>query len=610
MRGVFAGRAQAARHCGGVWTLVILAGVGLLGGQAFAAGITATIDRASASVDEQLLLSVTVDGSQSAEPNLPDLHDFDVQGRGRSTQMQFVNGNLSTAATYSFVLTPKHQGTINIGSATVEIDGRSYKSEPFSVSISNASRPAPPGQGDAPLFITGEVSTLTPYVGQQVVYTWRFYRRAVRVANASVSLPTFTGFATETLGQQREFDTTLKGQRFSVTEIRVALFPQDVGRVVLPASSLQCDIFISEGGRPNDPFNSPFDAFFGRGRQQNRTLRSQPINLEVRALPAPVPPTFHDLIGEFRVDANVAPTHLHVGESTTLTVSVSGSGNVQRISEPTWQSLAKFKVYDDKPVAQISKGGDTLQGSKVFRKALVPTEAGQLRIEPISITYFNPDEQVYKTVSTQPVVLTVEPGANGETRSAPAAGMPVLPSKTDVQVLGDDLLPQDTRLEILDEHRFGPWHQAGLAAGFVLPPLVYLIFALLQRQRSIAGEEHYVAAQRRRTALRKALKTQAEVQERTGGGQHVVAAQTASRGLRMYLGDKCHVEGLALTATDARDMVLRFGGDQALADEVERYLAHCEAAQYGVSHGTVMLYTNLAGELQNLLKKLDRALKV
>ena len=323
-----------------------------------------------------------------------------------------------------------------------------------------------------------------------------------------------------------------------------------------------------------------------------------------------MPPTFHDLIGEFRIDANISPTHLHVGESTTLTVSVSGSGNVQRITEPTWQSLGKFKVYDDKPVAQTSKGGDTLQGSKVFRKALVPTEAGQLVIEPISVTYFNPDEQAYKTVATQPMVLSVEPGASGEAGSAAPPGLlPLAATKTDVKVLGDDLLPQDTRLEVLNEHRFGPWHQGALAGGFLLPLMVFLMFALWQRQRSMAGEAYYVAAQRRRTALRKALKTQTEVRGHSGGGQHVVAAQTASRGLRTYLGDKCHAEGLALTAAEAREMVLRFGGDEALAQEVERYLAHCEAAQYGVSAGTAVLYDNLADALQTLLKKLDKALK-
>ena len=141
VQGVFAGRPLTVGYRGVLWGMAMLMGFLLGAEQASAAGINVTIDRAAATVDDQLLLSVTVDGSQSAEPSLPDLRDFDVQGRGKSTQMQFVNGRLSTAATYSFVLTPKHQGTITIGSATVEIDGQPYKSEPFSVSISSASRP-------------------------------------------------------------------------------------------------------------------------------------------------------------------------------------------------------------------------------------------------------------------------------------------------------------------------------------------------------------------------------------------------------------------------------------------------------------------------------------
>ena len=52
-----------------------------------AQGVTATINRSEATVQDPLILTVTVEGSRSARPQLPDLSDFEIRSRGQSTQM-------------------------------------------------------------------------------------------------------------------------------------------------------------------------------------------------------------------------------------------------------------------------------------------------------------------------------------------------------------------------------------------------------------------------------------------------------------------------------------------------------------------------------------------
>ena len=59
---------------------------------ALAAGIKVTIDRDVATLEDQLLLTVTVEGSQLSRPTLPELNAFDVQSAGSSRQMRIVNG--------------------------------------------------------------------------------------------------------------------------------------------------------------------------------------------------------------------------------------------------------------------------------------------------------------------------------------------------------------------------------------------------------------------------------------------------------------------------------------------------------------------------------------
>ena len=94
-----------------------------------------------------------------------------------------VNGRTTISVQHNYILIPKQTGEFTIGAASVELGGQVYKSRPFRVRILEAS--ATPQESDA-LFITARVSNDRPYVGEQVLFTWRFYRR-VPVANASLT---------------------------------------------------------------------------------------------------------------------------------------------------------------------------------------------------------------------------------------------------------------------------------------------------------------------------------------------------------------------------------------------------------------------------------------
>ena len=242
-----------------------------------AAGITASINRPEAAVEDQILLTVTVEGSRSARPELPDLSAFDVFSRGQSTQMSFVNGRVTSSVSYNYVLVPKQSGSFTIGPATVELDGEIHSSEPIQVRIVGAAeRP----QETQDLFLSAKVSTTSPFVGQEVVYIWRFYRR-VRIGDARLEPQDFRGFLVEDLGEVREYEATVNGVQYLVSEIRKALFPQEEGTLIIPPSRLTVEVLVRSGrGR-----SSAFDSFFGTATSETKTLRAREIELQVRPLP-------------------------------------------------------------------------------------------------------------------------------------------------------------------------------------------------------------------------------------------------------------------------------------------------------------------------------------
>ena len=565
---------------------VALAALALLGaGVAAAASIAAEIDRNEATLDDRLVLTVTVTGSASAVPELPQLSAFEVVPAGQSKQWSFVNGRASSSISYRYVLLPRETGEFVIPAASVEIDGERLTSRPFSVRIRAAG--AASGQ-QSDLFLTTQLSTATPYVGQQVLFTWRLYRR-VQIADARLDPFEFNGFLVEDLGEVREFETQVNGRTFLVSEIRKALFPQEQGELVIPATRLSCQVPQRHRRRSG----ALLEDMFGRVTEP-KVLRSDPLRVEVRPLPA-APPGFSGLVGRFELEAEVSQQEVRAGESVTLTLEVSGTGNVQMIPEPPMPELAAVKVYDDKPGSNIKRQASGLSGSRTFRKALVPQAAGTLTLPAVRLVYFEPDADEYRTTATPEIALQVLPPEGHEELRltetlAPSTG------KVAVRILADDILPVYAGIDGLG----GPAGPGGalLAAMLLLPLLAYLAAWAAARRWHLQRQDAGLARRRR------ALATARRRLKQIAGAGDGSTTEALSRCVREFVGDKLGLEGAALTAADARSHLADAGVAPDRVDEVGALLDHLEAARYGAAGAA----PELPEQVGRLLRRLDREL--
>ncbi|MDX1502162.1 MAG: BatD family protein [Thermoanaerobaculia bacterium] len=552
--------------------------------------VEASVDRAEATVDERIRLVVTVTGSRSVEPTLPELPDFEIYPRGQETRFSWVNGRATSSVSYNFLLEPRRTGELQVGAVTAEIDGQVYRSKPFTVRILAADeRPARPRD----VFVTVKISNDKPYVGQQVIYTWRLYRR-VNIADARLEPQSFDGFLVEDLGDVREYEATVRGQRYLVSEFKKALFPQEEGPLEIPGSRLTCRVPVPlDNGR-----RDPFDDLFGRSRLESQVVRTQPIPVEVRPLPAP-PPGFTGLVGDFEITTRVSRADLAVGQSTTVEMKVSGTGNPQMIAEPGLPELAEFKVYADRPSTSIERSPGGLSGSRTFRKALVPRQAGELVVPSLELTYFDPESGSYQISRSPPVMLRVAPAAGPEELKltealAPSAG------KVNVRILADDILPLHRGVASLTAPAGTAPPAWALGLGLGLPPLLYLGARILTlRRRRLESD---ALLRRRRAAARRARQALRAI-ERLAGDDGAVPA--ASLCLRRYIGDKLGVEGTALTAAETEECLRRHGVDEETVASTREALDRWEAAQYAARPtGGAPVHEELAALLRRLGRRL------
>lgn len=553
---------------------------------AAAQSIRATVDRNAIGLGERIVLSVTVLGSQNAVPELPEIPNVDLRPAGSSTQVQFINGQTSVAVGYNYLLIPRAAGTFTIPPIKVELDGKVLRSEPITIKV-GAAAPEPERRGDdRDLFVTATVSDKEPYVGEEIVYTWRFFQR-LRIADARLEPYDFPGFQVEDLsdGKAREYESIVNGQSYRVHELKKALFPQQAGSLTLTGPSLVCGVVVERRARGG----SVFDQMFGRLETEERRFAPPAVVLNVRPLPA-APPGFNGLVGSFGIDAKLSRTALSAGESTTLKVTISGTGNAKLIPEPIFGNLSAFKVYDDQPTTTVEASGDALRGRRVFSKSLVPLAAGTATIPPISLVYFDPAAGAFRTASTAAMPLAVSAASGREDLGLTEAIAPTT-GKVAVKVLADDLLPIAKDAEAA----LGQGGLGGLAALFAfLAPIAAFagVVAWQQRQRLLAEDRGYL---RRQAALKAALGRLREA------GAEGPSAE-AWNAVRTYIGDKLGLTGSALTTEDAVAALAGRGVAAPLLERVRRTLAELEAAQYGavMSPGA----SDAAG-LAALLKELD-----
>ncbi len=162
---------------------------------------------------------------------------------------------------------------------------------------------------------------------------------------------------------------------------------------------------------------------FPRANFEYLFLNVAKLELAAKPLPEGAPAGFENAIGNFRITATTATTAVKEGEPLSVDLTVTGSGNLDTIRPPRLSDESGWKLYD----ATSDQRGDErrqLTGSSVFHQFMRPLEF-KPAIPAFKLVYFDPKEESYKIVTTDPINLKMTPALAQTTASgvAPAATM-------------------------------------------------------------------------------------------------------------------------------------------------------------------------------------------
>lgn len=549
----------------------------------------------------------TVNTQNVSHFSAPDFKGFEViYGPATSSQSSFqmINGRTSQSSSiiYTYVLLAGNAGTFTIGSASVQVDGKTVKSKPVQVRVlsggaggssnggsSNGggnsgnygggqSSSAPSASSSSnisakDLFMTATASRTSVHEQEAILLTYKIYT-LVDLTQLDGKLPTLDGFQIQEIPLPRTKEFSIEqynGRNYrTVTWSQYLLFPQKSGKLTIP--SITYEGVVITRNRNLDPIEAFFNGQSGYS-EVKRKITTPTLTINVSPLPNK-PEGFSGAVGKFSVSSSISTKEVDANEAVTLKISVQGSGNMKLISTPEVQFPKDFETYDAKVNDNFQLTRSGLSGSKDFEYLFVPRHPGTYEIPASEFIYFDTESRSYKTIKTEAYTLKVNKGKGGAGQSVSNYSG----QQQDVQQLNQDIRfikKGDVDLHQPGDTFFGTWK---CWAAYILPFLLFIIAMVLGRKqmKANANVAHLRGKKANKVALKR-MKTAKKLLDAHDTGKFY---DEVLRALWGYVGDKFNMSQESLNKENIEQSLTSRQVPDEQIQQFMKVLNDCEFARY------------------------------
>lgn len=550
----------------------------------------------------------------------PDFAGLDVLAGPTTSQArsyQNINGVASHTSTFTitYVVTAHNAGNLTIGSASVEVDGKSYKTKATPIEVVEQSRKqeqeAAAQQGSAvnnqiaqdDILLRLNLSRSAVYKGEPIRASLTLYTRAGIAGFEDVKLPSFNGFwsqelPTDNYQAKRE---TLDGKVYDSQIIKEwLLYPQQSGTLSIEPADITAVAQVVMRTNRN------FDPFFGGGAEVynvKRKLTTGQVNVAVKDLPAGAPASFNGAVGKFTMSATQPSTQLKANSAATYIVKISGTGNLTFLQTPKLTLPSSFELYNVRQTESIQTSVNGTSGYKQFEYPFIARAEGEYDIEPIEFTFFSPEKEGYVTLSTDALKVNVAP--DGSAGAVTPQQIITGTSKEGVRQLGSDI-------------RFIKLGKAQLSSSvaplmmsstyFMLLALIVVLFVglYLLLGKMIKDSKNTVLLRNRR-ANKVAVQRFRQAEKYMREMNRHAFYEEMLRALWGYMSDKLNIPVSNLTKEGIREELQRRGCPQQDAQHFTEIITRCDEAQYSPAEWVQM--NDVYAEGVRIISRIEQAIK-
>jgi len=543
---------------------------------------TATTSNSKIGLNQRLRIEFTVDKQGADNFKLPDMSDFRiVAGPSQSVNQSWVNGKASFSQTYIYIIQPAKIGTFTIPAATVEYEGKIYKTNTLKITVTeNVEVPKDPNDptymAQQGIHLVAEVSKENPYVGETLYVVYKLYvSENISVSNwAVIESPQYNGFWNQDIEikgmniQMGEY----KGERYRYIELKKAiLIPQKNGDLVI--EPMRMDITL---GVPTGRYN-----FFGEAilRSFTESYSTGKRTIKVKALPIEgKPDNFTGAVGDFKFKVSKNKEVLKSNETAQIIVEVSGSGNFKLFEIPKLITPAELETYTPEYKENLQTTLNGINGRVFSNYTVVPQFKGKYKIPNVSFSYFNPSEKKYHIIESPDMFVEVVEGKDLPTSDS------AFNRKQQVQVSGNSFryIQTKTVFEPINKEPFflSKWFYLLL----LLPLAVIPIGMILNRYNEDRSKD--IVGSRKRKADKLAKKYLSTAKKELGKKESFYIA--LEKALHNFLKAKLSIETAEISQDKITEILLEKGVSKDSIEVLIAVLNDCDFARYTPSSNVKM----------------------
>ena len=507
-----------------------------------------------------------------------------------NTKINFTNGNMTKVVSYTEIrpFRATKKGTFPIPIASVKIDNKTYSSKKNNIEVVENTTASTRTQaqrnqtnngnsnnyfndtqtelGNDEIFAKILVNKTSAYIGEPILATVKLYT-LLDFHYKDNTMPDYNGFFKRVLEQPQKMEfnkETINGKLYYSTLFQsVVLYPQKSGKLTISPFKLDCDVITIYGA-----------GIFGpRQRVEQKHIESNPVTINVKALPNGQTSDFTGAVGSFSIKAETDKTTIPTNEAFSLKITIKGSGNFSLLTKPNITFPQDFEVYDPKVTDNFSLTATGEKGSKTFEYVIIPRHEGTFSIPSVSMQYFNIESNSYKTISTDEIQITVTKGTN----NGGVVSNYTQTTKEDVQ-FGNDIHFIKTGDLNLQENKSFFFRSTAYWIVNLLIALGMIGFILVRRKQIELRSD--VSGMKMRGANKESQKRLKTARKYLESNEDALYYDEVAKALWGYVADKFTIEQVDLTTDKIKERLLEKHIDESLIDKLIQVLQRCEFARF------------------------------
>ncbi len=317
---------------------------------------------------------------QQSPVRLPDLSKFEILGNATESVAAIdpETGNVVRQVLYHLILQPKHAGKTRIGSALVQVNGRTYKSEPFEILVRDGKR-----KHDA----WGRSVSMVMEVLDKEVYENQPVNVVLKLKANPHNYLDFRKVNQIKLPQKTKNIYTVNLKR---EDIEIDKNDETAMQVIAS--------FVIVPEKDGNLFVSPATALFNEER-----ILSNPLKIHVKKLPEGAPRGFKNAVGKFDLEVEIPKEEVEVNQPMDVFVKLKGKGNIIGAELPKIVESDDYTIL--KPTQKIEVKESELSGEKTDHYVIIPKKEGEITIRYENFAYFDIDEKQYQTINSDDIKI-------------------------------------------------------------------------------------------------------------------------------------------------------------------------------------------------------------